>query len=47
MEEIKHYINYILTLQSNDFTVEEIRETIRVINKYVLKNSITKIMNLK
>ncbi|EGT3850090.1 phage/plasmid primase, P4 family [Clostridioides difficile] len=29
--------NYILTLQSNDFTVEEIRETIRVINKYVLK----------
>ncbi|HBF5148187.1 hypothetical protein BER37_001266 [Clostridioides difficile] len=29
--------NYILTLQSNDFTVEEIRETIRIINKYVLK----------
>lgn len=29
--------NYILNLQSNDFTVEEIRETIRVINKYVLK----------
>lgn len=29
--------NYILTLQSNDFTIEEIRETIRVINKYVLK----------
>lgn len=29
--------NYILTLQSNDFTVEEARETIRIINKYVLK----------
>ncbi len=29
--------NYILTLQSNDFTVEEARETIRLINKYVLK----------
>lgn len=29
--------NYILTLQSNDFTVEESRETIRLINKYVLK----------
>ena len=29
--------NYILTLQSNDFSVEEARETIRIINKYVLK----------
>jgi putative DNA primase/helicase len=29
--------NYILTLQSNDFTVEEARETIRIINKFVLK----------
>lgn len=29
--------NYILTLQSNDFTVEEAREAIRIINKYVLK----------
>jgi len=29
--------NYILTLQSNDFGIEESRETIRVINKYVLK----------
>lgn len=29
--------NYILTLQSNDFSVEEARETIRLINKYVLK----------
>lgn len=31
------FFNYILTLQSNDFTVEEARETIRIINKYVLK----------
>ncbi|MEE0114848.1 MAG: phage/plasmid primase, P4 family [Ruminococcus sp.] len=29
--------NYILTLQSNDFSVEEVRETIRIINKFVLK----------
>lgn len=29
--------NYILTLQSNDFSVEEARETIRIINRYVLK----------
>lgn len=28
--------NYILTLQSNDFTVDECRECIRVINSYVL-----------
>lgn len=27
--------NYILTLQDNDFTVEEIKETITIINKYV------------
>ncbi len=31
------FFNYILTLQSNDFTVEEARECIRIINKYVLK----------
>ena len=30
--------NYILTLQSADFTVEEARETIKLINKYVLKD---------
>lgn len=30
--------NYILTLQSNDFSVEEARETLGIINKYVLKN---------
>lgn len=29
--------NYILTLQSNDFSVEEARESIRIINKFVLK----------
>lgn len=29
--------NYILTLQSSDFEVEEARETIRMINQYVLK----------
>lgn len=29
--------NYILTLQSNDFSVEEARKTIRIINKFVLK----------
>lgn len=29
--------NYILTLQSNDFSVEESRECIRLINQYILK----------
>ena len=29
--------NYILTLQANDFSVNDARETIRIINKYVLK----------
>lgn len=29
--------NYILILQSNGFTKEEIRETIRIINKYILQ----------
>lgn len=29
--------NYILTLQSNDFSVEEARDTIRIINRFVLK----------
>ena len=32
--------NYILTLQSNDFSVEEARETIQLINKYVMKESL-------
>lgn len=33
--------NYILTLQSNDFSVEESRETIRIINSYVLKDPLS------
>lgn len=33
--------NYILTLQSNDFTIEETRETIRIINKYVLSEPLS------
>nr|WP_308742081.1 phage/plasmid primase, P4 family [uncultured Anaerocolumna sp.] len=33
--------NYILTLQSNDYEVEEARETIRIINKYVLKEPLS------
>jgi len=33
--------NYILTLQSNDFTVEECRETIRIINRFVLKEQLS------
>lgn len=33
--------NYILTLQSNDFEIEEIRETIRIINEYVLKEPLS------
>ena len=30
--------NYILTLQSNDFSVEEARTTIKIINKFILKD---------
>lgn len=33
--------NYILTLQANDFSKEEARETIKLINKYVLKEPLT------
>lgn len=33
--------NYILTLQSNDFSVEESREAIRIINNYVLKDPLS------
>lgn len=33
--------NYILTLQSNDFSVEESREVLRIINNYVLKNPLS------
>ena len=32
--------NYILALQSNDFSVDEARNTIRLINKYVLSDSL-------
>lgn len=35
------FFNYILTLQASDFTVEEARETISIINKYVLKNPLS------
>lgn len=33
--------NYILTLQANDFSVEESRECLRIINKYVLTDSLS------
>ena len=33
--------NYILTLTANDFTVEETRECIRILNKFVLKESLS------
>lgn len=33
--------NYILTLQSSDFAVDEARETIRIINKFVLKEPLS------
>lgn len=33
----QNLFNYILTLQSNGFTVEEARNTIRIINEFVLK----------
>lgn len=33
--------NYILTLQSSDFTVEQARETIKLLNKYVLKEPLS------
>lgn len=33
--------NYILTLQANDFSVDECRETLRLINAYVLKDPLT------
>src|SRR5690606_23938465 len=33
--------NYILTLQSADFTIEEARECIRIINRYILKESLS------
>lgn len=33
--------NYILTLQSNDFSTDEARETIKLINKYVLSDPLS------
>lgn len=33
--------NYILTLTANDFSVDDTRETIRILNKYVLKDSLS------
>lgn len=33
--------NYILTLQSNDFTVEECRECIRIINRFILPDPLS------
>lgn len=33
--------NYILTLQSNDFSVKEAKHTLEIINKYVLKNPLS------
>lgn len=33
--------NYILTLQSSDFSVEEAKETIQIINKYILKEPLS------
>ena len=33
--------NYILTLQSHDFSVEEARHTIQIINRYVLKDPLS------
>lgn len=34
--------NYILTLQSNDFSVDETRETIRLINRFILPDPLSK-----
>ena len=33
--------NYILTLQANDFSVDEARETLRIINKYILSDPLS------
>ena len=33
--------NYILTLQANDFNIEEVRETLRIINTYILKDPLS------
>lgn len=33
--------NYILTLQSNDFSIDDTRETIKIINKHILKDPLS------
>ena len=33
--------NYILTLQANDFSIDEVRECLRIINDYVLKDPLS------
>lgn len=33
--------NYILTLQSNDFSIDQTRKTIKLINKYILKDPLS------
>lgn len=35
------FFNYILTLQSNDFTVDAARETIEIINKFILEEPLS------
>ena len=35
------FFNYELTLQSNDYSVEEAKECIRIINKYIVNDSLT------
>lgn len=35
------FFNYELTLQSNDFTVEEAKECIKIINKYIIQDPLT------
>lgn len=35
------FFNYELTLQSNDYSVEEARETIRIINNYIIEDSLS------
>lgn len=35
------FFNYELTLQSNDFSVEEARETIKIINKYIIEDPLS------
>lgn len=36
----QNLFNYILTLQSNDFSKDEVKETLTIINKYILKDKL-------